>query len=53
MRLDSDGYEYDYDLFDIEYFTKMGAFLAAIVVEQDENGKQILMGLDLSKLTKL
>ena len=53
MRLDSDGYEYDYDLFDIEYFTKMGEFLAAMVVEQDENGKQILMGLDLSKLTKL
>ena len=53
MRLDSDGYEYDCDLFDIEYFTKMGEFLAAMIVEEDENGKQTLMGLDLSKLTKL
>lgn len=53
MRLDFDGYKYDYDLFDIEYFTKMGEFLAAMIVEEDENGKQTLMGLDFSKLTKL
>ena len=53
MRWDSDGYEYVCDLFDIEYFTKMGEFLAAMVVEEDENGKQTLMGLNLSKLTKL
>lgn len=27
MRLDSDGYIYDYDLFDIEYYIKMEEFL--------------------------
>ena len=27
MRWDSDGYIYDYNLFDIEYYIKMGEFL--------------------------
>ena len=52
MRLDSDGYEYDYDLFDMEYFAKMGEFLAALMVEETEDGEKTLMGLNLSKLTK-
>ena len=52
VRMDSDGYEYDYDLFDVEYFTKMGEFLAALVVEETEDGEKTLMGLNLSKLTK-
>lgn len=52
VRMDSDGYEYDCDLFDIEYFTKMGGFLAAMVVEEDDKGEHYLMGLNLSKLTK-
>ena len=52
VRWDSDGYKYDYDLFDIEYFTKMDEFLAAVIVEQDENEKQTLTALDFSKLTK-
>lgn len=52
MHLDSNGYEYDYDLFDIEYFTKMGEFLAALVVEETEDGEKTLIGLNLSKLTK-
>lgn len=51
-RLDSNGYEYDYDLFDVEYFTKMGELLAALVVEETEDGEKTLMGLNLSKLTK-
>ena len=51
-RLDSNGYEYDYDLFDVEYFTKMGEFLAALVVEETEDGEKTLIGLNLSKLTK-
>jgi hypothetical protein len=51
-RTDSDGYKYDYDLFDMEYFTKMGEFLAAMIVEEDEEGEHYLMGLNLSKLTK-
>ena len=52
VRWDSDGYEYDYDLFDVEYFTKMGEFLAALIVEEAEEGEKTLMGLSLSKLTK-
>ena len=52
VRTDSDGYEYDYDLFDVEYFTKMGEFLAALVIEETEEGDKTLMGLNLSKLTK-
>ena len=52
MRLDSDGYEYDYDLFDVEYFTKMGEFLVALVVEETDDGEKTLMCLNLSKLTK-
>ena len=52
VRTDSDGYKYDYDLFDMEYFTKMGEFLAAMVVEENEEGEHCLMGLNLSKLTK-
>ena len=51
-RLDSNRYEYDYDLFDIEYFTKIGEFLAAMIVEEDDKGEYYLMGLNLSKLTK-
>jgi hypothetical protein len=53
MRWDSDGYEYDYDLFDMEYFAKMGEFLMAMIVEEDEKGQYYLIGLNLSKLTKL
>ena len=52
MHMDSDGYEYDYDLFDMEYFAKIGDFLAAIIVEKNEKGEAYLMGLNLSKLTK-
>ena len=52
VRTDSDGYKYDCDLFDIEYFTKMGEFLAAMIVEEDDKGEHYLMGLNLSKLTK-
>ena len=52
MRLDSDGYEYDYDLFDVEYFAKMGEFLAAMIVEKNEKEEVYLMGLNLSKLTR-
>ena len=52
VRTDSDGYKYDCDLFDVEYFTKMGDFLAALMVEETEDGEKTLMGLNLSKLTK-
>ena len=52
VRTDSNGYEYDYDLFDMECFAKMGEFLVAMVVEEDDKGEHCLMGLNLSKLTK-
>ena len=34
MRLDSDGYIYYYNLFDIEYYIKMGEFLGLNLPQQ-------------------
>lgn len=52
MRMDSDGYKYDYDLFDMEYFTKIGDFLTAVIAEEDEKELYYLIGVNPSKLTK-
>lgn len=52
VRMDSNGYKYDYDLFDMEYFAKMGEFLASMIVEEDDKGEHYLIGLNLSKLIK-
>ena len=49
---DSDGYKYDYDLFDMECFCKMGETLMVMIVKEDDKGEHYLIGLNLSKLIK-